>query len=85
MIDIKVLGPGCAKCKQLYEEAQKAVTQAGVEASVTKVDKMDEIMQYKVLMTPALVIAGEVKCAGRVPKVPEMVTWLMNAAMKQDQ
>ena len=82
MIDVKVLGPGCAKCQQLYEEARKAVTQAGVEASVTKVEKIDDIMKYEVMMTPALVVAGEVKCAGRIPKVPEMVTWLMNANVK---
>jgi len=85
MIDVKVLGPGCSRCKQLYEEAQKAVAQAGVEASVSKVEKIDEITKYAVMMTPALVVAGEVKCAGRIPKVPEMVTWLMNAAMKESQ
>ncbi len=83
MIDVKVLGPGCARCKQLYEEAQKAVAQAGVEAAVSKIEKIDEITKYHVMMTPALVVAGEVKCAGRIPKLPEMVTWLMNAAMKE--
>jgi small redox-active disulfide protein 2 len=85
MIDIKVLGPGCARCKQLYEEAKKAIAQAGIEASLSKVEKIDEITKYSVMMTPALVVEGEVKCAGRIPKVPEMVTWLMNAAMKESQ
>ena len=85
MIDIKVLGTGCARCKQLYEEAQKAVAQAGLDASLSKVERIDEITKYGVMMTPALVVAGEVKCAGRIPKVPEMVTWLMNAAMKESQ
>jgi small redox-active disulfide protein 2 len=82
-MEIKVLGTGCPKCKKLYEEAQKAIAQAGLEASLSKVEKIDEIMKYAVMMTPALVVAGEVKCAGRIPKVAEIVTWLMNAASKE--
>jgi len=85
MIEVKVLGTGCAKCRLLYEEAQKAVAQTGLEASLSKVEKIDEIVKYGVMMTPALVVAGEVKCAGRIPKVPEMVSWVMNAAMKESQ
>ena len=84
-MEIKVLGVGCAKCNRLYEEAQKAVTQSGVEASLTKVEKIDEIQKYAVLMTPALVVDGEVKCAGRVPAVPEMVSWIATAAMKEKE
>jgi len=82
-MEIKVLGTGCPKCKKLYEEAQKAIAQAGLEASLSKVEKIDEIMKYAVMMTPALVVAGEVKCAGRIPQVAEIVTWLMNAASKE--
>ena len=82
-MEIKVLGTGCPRCKKLYEEAQKAIAQAGLEASLSKVEKIDEIMKYAVMMTPALVVAGEVKCAGRIPKVAEIVTWLMNAASKE--
>ena len=84
-MEIKVLGTGCPKCKKLYDDAEKAIAQAGLEASLTKVEKIDEIMKYGVMMTPALVVAGEVKCAGRIPKVPEMVTWLINAATKESQ
>ena len=82
-MEIKVLGVGCAKCKKLYEEAQKAVAQSGVEASLTKVEKIDEIQKYGVLMTPALVVDGEVKCAGRVPPIPEMISWMTTAATKE--
>jgi small redox-active disulfide protein 2 len=81
-MEIKVLGTGCPKCKKLYEEAQKAIARAGIEATLSKVEKIDEILKYAVMMTPALVVAGEVKCAGRVPKVDEMVTWLTTAASK---
>jgi small redox-active disulfide protein 2 len=82
-MEIKVLGVGCAKCKKLYEEAQKAVAQSGVEAVLAKVEKIDEIQKYGVLMTPALVVNGEVKCAGRVPPIPEMVSWITTAALKE--
>jgi small redox-active disulfide protein 2 len=81
-LKIKVLGTGCAKCKKLYSEAEKAIAAAGVEAELEKVEKIDEIMAYSVMMTPALVIDGEVKASGRVPPVPEMVTWLVNAAAR---
>jgi small redox-active disulfide protein 2 len=80
---VKVLGTGCAKCKKLYAEAEKAIASAGVAAGLEKVEKLDEIMKYGVMMTPALVIDEEVKAAGRVPNSAEMVTWLINAAAKE--
>ena len=81
-MDVKVLGTGCAKCKKLYAEAEKAVAASGVAASLSKVEKIDDIMKFGVMMTPALVIDGEVKAAGRIPRVPEIVAWLMNAATR---
>ncbi len=81
-MDIKVLGTGCAKCKMLFAEAEKAVTASRLPVSLGKVEKIDEIMKFGVMMTPALVIDGEVKCAGRIPKAAEIVTWMMNAAAK---
>jgi small redox-active disulfide protein 2 len=77
---VKVLGPGCAKCTKLYAEAEKAVAAAGVAAELEKVEKLDEIMAHGVMMTPALVVDGEVKCAGRVPGPAEIATWLASAA-----
>jgi small redox-active disulfide protein 2 len=82
-IEIKVLGPGCANCKRLYEEAQNAVALFGVSATVTKVENVKDIAAYKVLTTPALVINGEVKAAGRIPSAAEICTWLATAAMQQ--
>ncbi len=69
---VKVLGPGCAKCKQLYVEAEKAVAAAGVDVELEKVEKLDEIMSYGVMMTPALVVDGEVKVQGKAPSVEEL-------------
>ena len=66
MRKIQILGTGCAKCKTLTENAEKAVELAGVEAEIEKIADIKEIMKFNVLMTPGLVIDGEVKAAGRV-------------------
>ena len=79
-MDVKVLGPGCAKCHKLYEEIDKAIKQLGLAATLTKVEKISEIAAFKVFMTPALVINGEVKVAGRLPSAAELATWLTTAA-----
>jgi small redox-active disulfide protein 2 len=79
---IKVLGTGCAKCKLLYAEAQKAVTASGIGAELEKVETLDEIMKYGVMMTPALVIDEQVKASGRIPPTSEIVAWLTTAAAK---
>ena len=79
---IKVLGTGCAKCKLLYAEAQKAVTASGVAVELEKVEKIDDIMKFGVMMTPALVIDEQVKASGRIPPAPEIVSWIMTAAAK---
>ena len=63
---VQILGTGCAKCKALTENAKKALEIAGVEAEIEKVEDIKEIMEFNVLMTPCLVIDGEVKSAGRV-------------------
>ncbi len=82
-MDIRVLGTGCAKCKTLYEATEKAVQQLGCAATLTKVEKIADIMSYRVMMTPALVIDGEVKAAGRIPTEAELTTWITTAAMKE--
>lgn len=66
MKKIQILGTGCAKCKTLYENTRKAVEEAGVDAEIEKVEDIKEIMKFNVLMTPGLVLDGEVKAAGRV-------------------
>ena len=79
-MEIRVLGPGCAKCRTLFVEVQKAVAASGVEAEVEKVEKLDEIISYGVAMTPGLVIDGVVKSSGRLPRRDEIVDWLTEAA-----
>lgn len=63
---IQILGTGCAKCKTLYENAKKAVEIAGIDAEIEKIEDIKEIMKFNILMTPGLVVNGEVKAAGRV-------------------
>ncbi len=69
---IQVLGTGCAKCKTLYELANRAVQELGVDALVEKVEDIQKIMTFQVLMLPGLVIDGYVKVAGRVPSLEEV-------------
>jgi small redox-active disulfide protein 2 len=73
---IKVLGTGCPKCKKLYEEAEKAIGISGRAAELEKVEKLEEIMNYGVMMTPALVIDGEVVSVGKVAKSAEIANWI---------
>ena len=69
---IKILGTGCSKCQSLEKETINALAELNVAADVQKITKMDEIMQYDVMMTPALVINDQVKSAGKVLKLEEI-------------
>lgn len=81
-MQIKVLGTGCAKCKLLYGEAEKAIAASGLPVELAKVERIDEIMKFGVMVTPAIVVDGEVKASGRIPKSAEIVGWLTSAAAK---
>lgn len=69
---IEVLGSGCAKCTQLYDNVKKALELAGKEAEVVKVQDMPTIMKYGVMSTPALVIDGKVKFSGKLASPDEI-------------
>ena len=69
---IEILGMGCPKCKTLYENAKKATEEKGVQAEILKVEDMDKITEYGVMMTPALVIDGAVKSSGKVLSTEEI-------------
>jgi small redox-active disulfide protein 2 len=76
---IQVLGTGCSKCKTLYEVVNKAVEETGAEALVEKIEDIQKIMSYNLLMTPGLVIDGYVKVAGRVPNLDEVKRFILEA------
>ena len=69
---IQILGTGCPKCKKTTEAAEAAVKELGIDAEIVKVTNLNEIMKFGVMMTPALVINGEVKLMGKVPTVEQV-------------
>jgi len=83
MLTIKVLGPGCDNCKNVESIARKAVAELAIEAKVIKVTEQSDIMKYKILSTPGLVINEKVVCAGRIPSQAEVTTFLTNALMAE--
>ena len=80
MLSIKVLGPGCANCRKLEEIAREAVAATGVEAEITKVTDMSQIVAYDVLKTPGLVINEKLVSSGRIPTASTIAEWIRAAA-----
>lgn len=75
-MEIKVLGPGCARCRETEQLVSTAVQEAGVTARVEKVTDFREMMALGVMATPAVVIDGKVMCTGRVPSKDEILRWI---------
>jgi small redox-active disulfide protein 2 len=71
-MEIKILGTGCPKCKTLEKLTRDVVEQNGIDANVSKVEDIIEIMKYGVMTTPALVVNGKVEIKGRVPSSDEI-------------
>ena len=69
---IQILGTGCPKCKLLAETADKAATELGLTYELEKVTDINQIMNFGVMMTPALAVDGKVKLTGKVPSVEEL-------------
>ena len=69
---IKVLGPGCPKCKTTFHNVEEAVKQLGIEVEIIKVEDIEEMMKYNVLTTPVLVINEEIKIKGRIAQIDEI-------------
>jgi small redox-active disulfide protein 2 len=75
-MEIKVLGTGCAKCKKLEEMVREVAGELGVDADIIKMTDLNEILEYDIMMTPGLVVDGEIVCSGRLPKKDEIRNWL---------
>ena len=71
-MEIKILGSGCSKCKTLEKLTREVVEQNGIDASISKVEDIVEIMKFGVMATPALVVDGKVMIKGRVPSSEEI-------------
>jgi small redox-active disulfide protein 2 len=84
VLNIKVLGPGCANCQRVEQQAVAAlealaVEDPSLEAIVQHVTDYEEIMKYPIMFTPGLVVNEQLVCAGRIPTVDEVIGWLREA------
>ncbi len=75
-MEIKVLGPGCPKCQQTEKIVKEAIAESGVDAQIDKVTDTMKIAGYGVFGTPAVVVDGEVKSVGKIPKKEDVKSWL---------
>lgn len=78
-MEIKILGTGCPNCRRLEKNAREALAKMAIEATITKVTDMQEIMTYQILSTPGLVIDSQVVSSGRVPAVSEISSMIATA------
>lgn len=78
-MDIKVLGAGCPKCKEVEKRVINALAELGVAANVEKVTDIKKIMEYKIFATPGLVIDGKVVSTGKIPRPEELKAWIQDA------
>lgn len=79
MLNVKILGGGCANCKRLEALAKEVVESMGIQAEFIKVTEFDEIMKYPILTTPGLVINEKLVSYGRIPAKTEIETWVKEA------
>jgi small redox-active disulfide protein 2 len=73
---IEILGTGCSKCKKAFESVEKVIKELGIDAEVVKVENIQEIMKYGVMITPAIAIDGEVKIVGKIPSPKQIAEWI---------
>ena len=84
-MEVKILGTGCPNCKRLEKVTRQALDEVGVEATVTKVTDMMDILSYKIPSTPGLVIDGDVVSYGRVPTKAETMTLITTALSSSEE
>ena len=75
-MEIRILGPGCPRCRDLEKRTINVLAELGVAADVQKVSDIKKIMEFGILATPGLVINGKVKCSGRIPSGEEIKRWV---------
>jgi len=75
-MEIKILGSGCSKCKTLEELTRKVVKDNGIDATITKIEDIVDIMKFNIMTTPALVVNGKVVAKGRIPSGDEIKQFL---------
>jgi len=81
-MEIKVYGTGCAKCERLYDAVERVLQAEGILADLHKVESLDEILAAGIMITPGLLIDGELKAVGKVPRDKKLVEWIRAAASR---
>jgi small redox-active disulfide protein 2 len=84
-MNIKILGPGCARCHQLEKTTREVVKELGIDATVEEVKDMSKIIAYNILTTPGLVIDEQVVSSGKLPAKAEVTQLIINALAKEEQ
>jgi small redox-active disulfide protein 2 len=75
-VKVEILGIGCSKCQKLYDLTREVASKNSIDADIVKVEDLKVFGDYGVFMTPALVVDGQVKVAGKMPKEAEILGWL---------
>ena len=84
-MNIKVLGPGCARCQQLEKTVKEVVKELAIDATVEEIKDMTKNISYNVLMTHGLVINEQVVSFGKIPSKTEVTQMVINAMAKEEQ
>lgn len=84
-MEIKILGPGCSKCRQTEQATREVVTELGIDATIEEVRDINKILEYPILTTPGLVIDGELVTSGRVPTREEVRQFIVNALENKER
>jgi len=82
-MEIKILGPGCAKCQQLEKTVREVIKELSVDANVEDIKDIKKIMEYPILTTPGLVVNEKLVVSGRVPSKAEVTTFITTAMTKE--
>ncbi len=76
MLSVKILGPGCSKCRTLEAKVRDLISKHNIQAEITKVEDIQEMIGYGIMMTPTLVVNEKVKSYGTIPKDEQIISWL---------
>ena len=76
MLNIKILGIGCPRCRKLEEKVKEVVSENNIDAEVNKVTDVSDMMKYNIMMTPGLVINEKLKSSGSIPKDEQILNWI---------
>jgi small redox-active disulfide protein 2 len=79
MVEVRVLGSGCARCKELEKMCYNVAAENNIDADIQKISDLKEIMSYGIMQTPGLVINGEMKISGKLPSATTLLNWMREA------